>query len=160
VVKEATHKSSGRKVAIKSIKKKNMKEREIQLQRNEIEVLKMCQHPNIVTMLDVFENPDYFYIVLEYLSGGDMFDYLKRREFEISEDRARQMIHQIANAIYYMHSFGIVHRDIKLENIMMTDDSNTAEPKIVDFGLAKMVGPEEVITELFGTLGYVAPEIL
>ena len=59
-----------------------------------------------------------------------------------------------------MHSLGIVHRDIKLENIMMTDDSESSKPKLVDFGLAKMVGPEEAITELFGTLGYVAPEIL
>jgi len=70
------------------------------------------------------------------------------------------LIHSLANAIYYMHSLGIVHRDIKLENVMMTDDSETAKPKLVDFGLAKMVGPEETITELFGTLGYVAPEIL
>ena len=53
-----------------------------------------------------------------------------------------------------------MHRDIKLENIMMTDDTETSKPKLVDFGLAKMVGPEEAITELFGTLGYVAPEIL
>ena len=86
----------------------------------------MCQHPNIVTMVDVFENPEFFYIVLEFLSGGDMFDYLKRREFEIAEDRARQIIHHIANAIYYMHSLGIVHRDIKLENIMMTNDTEAS----------------------------------
>jgi len=59
-----------------------------------------------------------------------------------------------------MHSLGIVHRDIKLENIMMTTDTELSQTKLVDFGLAKMVGPEEAITELFGTLGYVAPEIL
>jgi serine/threonine protein kinase len=59
-----------------------------------------------------------------------------------------------------LHSYGIVHRDLKLENIMMTDTSSKAVPKIVDFGLAKMIGPAEKAEEPFGTLGYVAPEIL
>lgn len=60
----------------------------------------------------------------------------------------------------YLHSYGIVHRDLKLENIMMTDTTNNAIPKICDFGLAKMIGPNEKAEEPFGTLGYVAPEIL
>ena len=59
-----------------------------------------------------------------------------------------------------MHSYGIVHRDLKLENIMMSDNSETAIPKLVDFGLAKMIGPNETAQEPFGTLGYVAPEVL
>jgi len=60
----------------------------------------------------------------------------------------------------YLHSYGIVHRDLKLENIMMTDTTNKAVPMLVDFGLAKMIGPNEKAEEPFGTLGYVAPEIL
>lgn len=59
-----------------------------------------------------------------------------------------------------MHSYGIVHRDIKLENVMMSDTSEKAVPKLVDFGLAKIIGPSEKTTEPFGTLGYVAPEVL
>ena len=59
-----------------------------------------------------------------------------------------------------MHSYGVVHRDLKLENIMMSDQTDNALPKIVDFGLAKMIGPQEKADEPFGTLGYVAPEIL
>ena len=59
-----------------------------------------------------------------------------------------------------MHEFGIVHRDLKLENIMMSDSSDTAVPKIVDFGLAKIIGPSNTASEPFGTLGYVAPEVL
>lgn len=62
--------------------------------------------------------------------------------------------------IKYLHSYGIVHRDLKLENIMMTDTTNKAVPKLVDFGLSKMIGPNERAEEPFGTLGYVAPEIL
>ena len=69
------------------------------MQRNEIEVLKMCQHPNIIKMLDVFENLDFFYIVLEYLEGGDLFDYLKKREFKTPELKAKDMCYKLADAI-------------------------------------------------------------
>ena len=66
----------------------------------------------------------------------------------------------MALGIKYLHKYGIVHRDLKLENIMMTDTTEKSVPKLVDFGLAKMIGPNERATEPFGTLGYVAPEIL
>ena len=108
----------------------------------------------------MFENADYYYIVLDYMEGKDMFDYLKKRSFKISEKRAWDLIYQIAKAIQYLHSFGIVHRDLKLENIMMSSDKDNAVPKVVDFGLAKMMGPSEKADEPFGTLGYVAPEVL
>jgi len=137
-----------------------MKAIEVYQQRREIEVLKMCQHPNIIKLLDLFENSDYYYIVLEYMEGKDLFDYLKARNFSISEDRARHLAIQIAEAIQYLHSYGIVHRDIKLENVMMSDSTEKSVPKLVDFGLAKIIGPSEKTTEPFGTLGYVAPEVL
>ena len=98
--------------------------KELELQKREIEVLKICQHPNIIRLLDVFENPEYIYIVIEYCSGGDLFHYLDQRDFKINEDIARHIAHQIAAAIYYLHSYGIAHRDIKLENILMMDNSN------------------------------------
>ncbi len=78
-------------MAIKTVKKKDMKAIEVYQQRREIEVLKMCQHPNIIKLLDLFENSDYYYIVLEYMEGKDLFDYLKARNFSISEDRARHL---------------------------------------------------------------------
>lgn len=62
--------------------------------------------------------------------------------------------------VQYLHRYGIVHRDLKLENVMMTNKSENSNPKLVDFGLAKMIGPNEKADEPFGTLGYVAPEIL
>lgn len=90
-VKLANHKKSGMQVAIKTVKKKDMKSIEVYQQRREIEVLKMCQHPNIIKLIDLFENSDYYYIVIDYMAGKDMFDYLKARDFSISEERAKDL---------------------------------------------------------------------
>ena len=89
-----------------------------------------------------------------------MFSYLEKRDFEVSEKRAKELSHQIATAIYYLHAFGVAHRDLKPENILMASDSDDAELKIVDFGLSKIIGPNESSLDPFGTLSYVAPEVL
>jgi serine/threonine protein kinase len=141
LVKLAVHKKTGKKVAIKQVKKKNMSHIEVFQQRREIEVLKMCQHPNIITLIDLFENVDYYFIVLEYMGGSDLFDYLSAREFNLGENRVREISYQLALGIKYLHSYGIVHRDLKLENVMMSDTTDQSIPKLVDFGLAKMIGP-------------------
>jgi serine/threonine protein kinase len=120
-----------------------MKPIEVYQQRKEIEVLKMCQHPNIVRMVDLFETIDHYFIVLEYMDGKDLFDYMRFRSFKISENRAREIMIQLFQAVKYLHSYGIMHRDLKLENIMMTDNTDRAVPKLVDFGLAKIIGPTE-----------------
>ena len=159
-VRLAYHSRTGLKNAVKCIRKREMKPIEVYQQRKEIEVLKMSQHPNIVKMVDLFENVDHYFIVLEYMDGKDMFDYLRYRQFRITEARARDIMLQIIDAVKYLHSYGIIHRDIKLENIMMSDNSDKASPNLVDFGLAKILGPSETTTEPFGTLGYVAPEVL
>lgn len=91
VVYKAKNKKSGLKVAIKAIKKKNMTEDQIALQRMEIEAMKMCQNENIMKLLDLFEDDRYFYLVLELLHGGDLFDYLEKRNFHISEKRAQEL---------------------------------------------------------------------
>ena len=159
-VKLGIHKKTGKKVAIKVMKKKQMTLQDIELQKREIEILKICQHPSIIKLLDVFENQDYIYIIMEYLKGGDLFNYLEKRDFTISESKARELSHSIATGIFYLHSFGIAHRDLKPENILMTDESDDAQPKLVDFGLSKIVGPNEKCNDPFGTLSYVAPEVL
>lgn len=94
---------------------------EVMQQRREIETLKLCQHPNIINMLELFENADFYFIVLEYMGGSDLFDYLSARNFDLGERRVREIVYQLCLAIRYLHSYGIVHRDLKLENIMMTD---------------------------------------
>jgi len=159
-VKAAVHKNTGKKVAVKVMSKKEMTVQDVELQRREIEILKMCQHPYIIRLLDIFENQDYIYIVMENLCGGDLFTYLEKRNFEISEKRSKVLSHQIATALYYLHSFGVAHRDLKPENILMVSDDNDSDLKIVDFGLSKIIGPNESSLDPFGTLSYVAPEVL
>ena len=91
LVKLATHKKTKQQVAVKQVKKKNMTHIEVFQQRREIEVLKMCQHPNIISLIDIFENVDYYYIVLDYMEGSDLFDYLSARDFNLGEDRVREI---------------------------------------------------------------------
>ena len=145
---------------MKIVKKKELSLKDLELLKREIEVLKVCQHPNICKMYDVFENESRIFIVMEMLVGGDLFNYLQERNFVISESRAQQIAHLIATAIYYLHSFGIAHRDIKPENILLKDKDEDSEVKIVDFGLSKTFGHGETCNDPFGTLCYVAPEIL
>ena len=97
---------------------------------------------------------------MENLSGGDLFTYLEKRKFTISEHRAKVISYQIATALYYLHSFGICHRDLKPENILMVNSSEDASIKIVDFGLSKIIGPTETSLDPFGTISYAAPEII
>lgn len=160
IVKLATHKKTGKEVAIKMVSKTEMSPEDLELQRNEIEILKVCQHPSIIRLLDIFENETDIYLVMEYMKGGDLFDYLQRRDFTVSESLACNIAHQIATAIFYLHSYGVAHRDLKPENIIVSDDSGNPEIKITDFGLSKIVGPKETSKEPFGTLSYAAPEIL
>lgn len=99
-------------------------------------------------------------MVLEYMQGQDLFDYFQKRDLNLKEERVKEIAYQIGLGIEYLHKYGIVHRDLKLENIMMTDSTEGAYPKLVDFGLAKMMAPNQKANEPFGTVGYVAPEVL
>lgn len=119
VVRLGVHKISKREVAVKLVKKKNLSQNDLLLQIREIEMLKLCQHPSIIELYDVFESIDQIEIVMEIAKGGDLFSYLQARNFIVSEQRAKDIIHQLATAVFYLQSLGIVHRDIKPENIMM-----------------------------------------
>ena len=117
---------------------------DLELVRAEIEILKICQHPNIIKLYDIFETPEYFYIIMEYCSGGDLFSYIEKRNFKLPEKKACEIIFKLCRALYYIHSYGIVHRDLKPENILMTDDTENADIRLLDFGLSKILGPDEM----------------
>jgi serine/threonine protein kinase len=140
--------------------KKEMNNEDLELVKTEIEILKVCQHPNIIKLYDIFENVDYIYIIMEYCAGNDLFHYIEKRGFKLQEKRACQIIHKLCTAVFYIHSYGITHRDIKPENILMTDDTEEADIRLVDFGLSKIIGPDQNCKEPYGTISYVAPEVL
>jgi serine/threonine protein kinase len=140
--------------------KNNMDSSDLELVRTEIEILKVCQHPYIIKLYDVFENIDYIYIIMEHCPGGDLFSFLKSRNFMLKEDKVVVIMYKLCKAVYYVHSYGIAHRDIKPENVLLTDESEDADVRLVDFGLSKIVGPNQKCTEPYGTLTYCAPEII
>ena len=161
VVNLGIHKKTGQQVAIKILNKENIKTLEDkELVRIEIGILKLCHHPNIVRLLDHLENNDYIYIITEYIEGGTLGQYFKKKKFNFSERQATNIMNQIASGIKYLHQYGIVHRDLKPDNIMITQQNEYGVLKIMDFGLSKIVSPNERMVDGYGTLSYVAPEVL
>ena len=159
-VKLGVEKKTNQRVAIKIIKKEKTKESDIELVRNEIDIMKLCYHPYVVHLLDHFENGEYIFIVMEYIKGGSLTDYMKNKKFNFTERRAAELIYQIAKGIKYLHKYGIIHRDLKPDNIMLTEASDKGNIKIMDFGLSKILGKKEKTTDGFGTLTFVSPEVL
>ena len=155
------HKKTNMKVAIKIINKSSIKTQEDnQLVRSEIDIMKLCHHPNIIKLLDHFENSEYIFIVMEYIEGGTLNQFLKKKNFNFSERQIALIITQIANGLKYLHNYGIIHRDLKPDNIMLTEQSEKGIIKIMDFGLSKIAGYKEGLIDGYGTLSYVAPEVL
>lgn len=160
LVKLGIHKNTGEKVAIKIIKKDAMDSKDLELVRSEIDIMKLCRHTNVVRLLDHFENFEFIFIVMEYLAGGDLAGYFKKRSYSFSEQEAALVIYQICSGIEYLHKYGVVHRDLKPENIMIAKKDSLSLIKIMDFGLSKIMGPQEKAADGFGTLSFVAPEVL
>ena len=160
VIKICKNNLTGKKYALKILSKKEMDKTDLELVKTEIEILKVCQHPYIIKLYDLYENVDYYYIIQELCEGGDLFSYIEKRGFCLKESRAAEIVYKICKAVYYIHSYGIIHRDLKPENILMKDNTELSDIRIMDFGLSKILGPEERCTEPYGTLSYCAPEVL
>lgn len=160
LVKLGIHKKTAEKVAIKIIKKDSMDQKDLELVRSEIDIMKLCRHKNVVRLLDHFENYEFIFIVMEYLAGGDLGNYCKKKKYALSEDEVCIIIYQITVAIDYLHQYGVVHRDLKPDNIMLSQPGDISSIKIMDFGLSKIMGPQEKVADGFGTLSFVAPEVL
>ena len=161
VVNLGIHKKTQQQVAVKIINKDSIKTAEDkELVRIEIGILKLCHHPNVVRLLDHLENEDYIFIVTEYIEGGTLGQYFKKKNFNFSERQASSIMIQIASGVKYLHTYGIVHRDLKPDNIMITQQNEFGVIKIMDFGLSKIVSTQEKMVDGYGTLSYVAPEVL
>ncbi|XP_010781052.1 calcium/calmodulin-dependent protein kinase type 1 [Notothenia coriiceps] len=154
----AEEKRTQRLVAIKCIPKKALEGKENNIE-NEIAVLHRIKHANIVTLEDIFENTSHLYLVMQLVSGGELFDRIVEKGFYTERD-ASQLIHQILDAVKYLHDMGIVHRDLKPENLLYYSMDEDSKIMISDFGLSKIEGAGSVMSTACGTPGYVAPEVL
>ena len=159
-VYKGVYKISERIVAIKVLEKENLSSNELNMIQNEIDILKICQHPNIVKLYDVIEDDEKMHIIMELIEGPDLFCHLEKKNFDINELEANKIVHQLSSALFYLNIFGIVHRDIKPENILLTSKSQNYDIKLIDFGLGIILGPKEKSEQPFGTVSYVSPEVL
>ncbi|XP_006159308.1 NUAK family SNF1-like kinase 2 isoform X2 [Tupaia chinensis] len=149
--------SSGRLVAIKSIRKDKIKdEQDLMHIRREIEIMSSLNHPHIIAIHEVFENRSKIVIVMEYASQGDLYDYINERQ-RLSERDARHFFRQIVSAVHYCHQNGVVHRDLKLENILLDANGNI---KIADFGLSSLYHQGKFLQTFCGSPLYASPEIV
>ena len=160
VVKLATSKVTNQKVAVKIMNKNKLTSVILESALTEIEIIKICQFPYIIKFIDAYETIEFIYIFMEYCPGGTLFNFLKMRNYSLSEKLCCNVIYKICLAVNYLHSYGITHRDLKPDNILMTSDQDDADIKILDFGLGKIVGPGEKSSEPYGTVIYCAPEII
>jgi tRNA A-37 threonylcarbamoyl transferase component Bud32 len=158
IVKLGQCKQTGQRVAIKILEKERYKDK-VNLIKNELEILKFCRHANIVQYIDSFETHEYIYIVTEYLSS-DLLSYLEFNKTSLSENRVKQIIKQIALGVEYLHSHGIMHRDLKPMNILVSDFGAYPKIKIIDFGLSRVFGYDQLFNETVGTIHFSAPELL
>lgn len=126
---------------------------------NEVMILSQIDHPNIVKCREVFEDNEHIYIVLDLLSGGELFHRVVDKNVFTEKDAA-DIIRPVIDAVRYCHDLDVAHRDLKLENILYENKDEDAMVKITDFSLAKIIPDDVFAITACGTPGYVAPEIL
>ncbi|XP_077132501.1 NUAK family SNF1-like kinase 1 [Ranitomeya variabilis] len=156
-VKRGLDKSTGMMVAVKSIQKDKITDEldRVHLQR-EIEITALLKHEHIIQVFEVFESPDKIIIVMEYASSGELYDFINNKH-QLPESDARRFFRQIVSAVHYCHKNGIVHRDIKLENILLDENLNV---KLADFGLSNLYHKNQVLETYCGSPLYASPEIV
>ena len=158
-VKLGIYLPKNKKVAIKILEKKRLKEEDdlIRLKR-EFEMLSQFNHPNVITVSEIFESNDAYFTVMEYCNGGELFNYIVKNKY-LSEEKSAFFYYQLINGLEYIHSLGIVHRDLKPENLLLTQDEIL---KIIDFGLSNYFKENqlELLETPCGSPCYASPEML
>ncbi|XP_051535001.1 serine/threonine-protein kinase MARK2-like isoform X5 [Myxocyprinus asiaticus] len=154
-VKLARHVLTGKEVAVKIIDKTQLNSSSLQKLFREVRIMKLLNHPNIVKLFEVIETEKTLYLVMEYASGGEVFDYLVAHG-RMKEKEARAKFRQIVSAVQYCHQKCIVHRDLKAENLLLDADMNI---KIADFGFSNEFTVGNKLDTFCGSPPYAAPEL-
>jgi len=151
------HKLSRKLVALKSINKEYMTDQKQKSKiMHEVGILLRLRHHNVVKLYETFETKRHMLLCMELCAGGDLLNYVRKRK-KLDEVSAKVIFKQIIEGLGYIHKKRILHRDIKLDNILLDGKGNV---KIADFGVSKLVKPGDVMHEQSGTPAYIAPEIL
>ncbi|KAK8797222.1 hypothetical protein WA158_004432 [Blastocystis sp. Blastoise] len=156
-VKLAIHINTGIKVAIKILNKEKIRQLDMSEKvKREIKILKEFNHPHIIRLYEVIDTPTEIFLVIEYASGGELFDYIRLRG-KLVENEARHFFQQIISGLEYCHRHNVVHRDLKPENLLLDKDNNI---KIADFGLANFMKDGCFLETSCGSPNYASPEII
>jgi len=157
-VKLGFHRDSGFKVAIKIISKNALQSRPAMQQKleREIAIMKFLDHPHVLKLYDVYDTPNYLFLVLEHVEGGELFDYLLSKG-KLSDQEALKFFQQMVEGVSYSHAHLICHRDLKPENILL--DANL-EVKICDFGMAALMPKDALLATSCGSPHYASPEVI
>ncbi|ELR13641.1 protein kinase [Acanthamoeba castellanii str. Neff] len=155
-VKLAEHIVTRKKVAVKIMKKAQMEAADLARIKRELRVMTVLDHPNIVKLYQVIDTPETTCIVMEFCSGGDLYDYISTYR-RLSVPNALKLFRQIVAGLLYCHQHLVIHRDIKPENILLTED---LQVKIGDFGFSRSFNPHAAMETACGSLTYAAPEVI
>eukprot|EP01133_Synstelium_polycarpum_P014513 gene14513-17132_t len=155
IVKSATEKSTGKQWALKIMKKNVVEEQNI---IKEVEIMQDIKNTNVIALNDIYETDSEIVLVLELVTGGELFDKIVERNSYTEED-ASKLINTLTRVIYYLHSKDIVHCDLKPENLLYSDNTDQAIIKLCDFGLSQRCPQGTLLRSLVGTPTYMAPEI-
>jgi len=156
-VKIAEHKLTGHKVAVKILNRQKIRSLDVVSKiKREIENLKKFRHPHIIKLYQVISTPTDIFMIMEYVSGGELFDYIVKKG-KLKESEARRFFQQIISAVEYCHKHMIVHRDLKPENLLLDSHNNV---KVADFGLSNMMMDGEFLRTSCGSPNYAAPEVI
>eukprot|EP01116_Phalansterium_solitarium_P006204 TRINITY_DN18505_c0_g1_i1.p1 TRINITY_DN18505_c0_g1~~TRINITY_DN18505_c0_g1_i1.p1 ORF type:complete len:291 (+),score=36.37 TRINITY_DN18505_c0_g1_i1:358-1230(+) len=132
----------------------------MEMVETEIKIMqRVGSHPNIITLQEIFETNDRMYLILELITGGELFDKIVHLHHYTEKDASR-VVQQILRACLHLHEHNICHRDLKPENLLLESDSTDAQVKLADFGLSAFLTSGKKLTKAVGTPGYIAPEIL
>ena len=161
-VHKSTHRKTGYNVALKTYEKKSMTHRsQLMAVHREIYILAGLQHPNIMRLFEVIDSPSKCHLVMELCHGKNLYQFIRQKKSPkhyLTESEAIPIFRQIVSAVAYMHGLGLVHRDLKLENILINDLASNVI-KIIDFGFATNCQPGSKLSMYCGTPCYMDPDL-